>query len=63
MKEADMTISGVPLTTAQSLTVRLALQQYAGFLSGLPIEEKGTVEMSYLARIQEINDLISRTCR
>ncbi len=62
-READMTISGVPLTTAQSLTVRVAIQSFAMTLAEFVKTNPGGVEQNYLDRIRELNVLIAKTAK
>ena len=65
-KEATMTISGVELTFAQSMTVRVALQTFALGLQadGLGSDKTGkAMTAGYLARVRELNELISRTAK
>lgn len=56
-----MVVSGVVLTPAQSLTVRVAIQSFALHLSEIVKNEPGGVEQAYLDRIRELNELIART--
>jgi len=70
MKEADMTISGVVLSTAQSLTVRVALQQMAMTLrhnlnsvSEDDDDHGRALDKAYLERIAELNRLIALTAK
>jgi len=60
-READMTISGVPLTFAQSMTVRVALQSFAMTLAEFVKDQPGGTEQAYLDRIKELNELIAKT--
>ena len=59
-----MTIDGVPLDTAQSMTVRVALQTFAMDLHehGLGDDENGkAICAGYLRCIGEMNELILRS--
>ncbi len=65
IQEADMTISGTVLTPAQSMTVRVAIQTFAlhcqHVLKGDP--SGSNIEKGYLARINDLNELIMLTAR
>ena len=62
--EAGMTISGVELTEAQSLTVRVALQSFGLYLEDqLKKDGRDALWEAYLKRIVEINGLIMRSAR
>lgn len=64
MKEANITIGGVPLTEGQSMTIRVALQNFALDLhaSGLGRDETGKVMAdAYLTCILLINGLIAQS--
>lgn len=64
MKEAEMIISGTLLSEGQSLTVRVALQNFAAFLDENGLGEDGDkLTAAYLARITELNTLIAKTAR
>jgi hypothetical protein len=59
--EARITINDVPLTTLQSMTVRVALATFAMDLNdaGLGDDEHGTImTQSYLAAIRAIHRLM-----
>jgi hypothetical protein len=61
--EADITISGQPLTKAQSMTVRVALQ-----IAYMTIKDQGPgiseeINAGYLRAIKQINKLIAKTAR
>ncbi len=58
-REPTITINGVSLTTAQAMTVRVALQNFAMELSDPEFKEAvGEIGPLYLARIGEINRLM-----
>jgi len=60
-RESDITINGVPLTNAQAMTVRVAIENFASDLreDGLGKDEVGVaICQGYLARIDEIRRLI-----
>ena len=63
MAEALVVVNGTPLTVAQSMTLRVALESYASDLrdSGLGDDDHGR-EMTrlYLLRLDEIRTLIFR---
>jgi hypothetical protein len=66
MTEADITISGVALTFAESMTVRVALETFAHVLlnQGLGKDKEGSViAENYLRSIDSIRQLIFRTAR
>ena len=65
MKEADITISGIPLTFAQSMTLRVAIGQFLLTLSDEGFgKELGTeLRDNYVARGREIESLIMKTAR
>jgi hypothetical protein len=61
MKEAAITINGVPLTTAQAMTVRVALGSFAMDLQNhhLGGDEHGeAMTRGYLAAIYEIHQMM-----
>lgn len=63
MNEARITINGVELTIGQSMTLRVALQSFAMNLrkNGLGDDETGkAIAKGYLARLNEINNLIMK---
>lgn len=63
-REAAITINGHPLTTAQSMTVRVALGAFTMDLQadGLGEDEHGKfMTRAYLDRIWEINRLLTLT--
>lgn len=63
-READMTISGTPLTEAQSMVMRVALQNFTMFLIDKGLGAKGEpLKANYLARIRELNALMAETAR
>jgi hypothetical protein len=62
-KEPDITINGVPCTTAMAMTLRVAIEHFASDLreNGLGEDETGrAICQGYLARIDEIRRLIFR---
>ncbi len=52
--EADITVNGHRLTTAQSMTVRVALGNFAMTLREQGEPQPGSIESSYLQRISEV---------
>jgi hypothetical protein len=59
--EADITINGQRLTTAQALTVRCALDAFAALLRQYGLGEEPQhqrLTQAYLARLQELAGLI-----
>lgn len=66
-KEAEITISGVALTEAQSMTVRVALGSFVMELSApdsLGTDDTGRkIAAGYAARLQELHALLRLTCR
>jgi len=61
MSEARITVNGTSLNSAQSMTVRVALNSFASHLreDGLGNDEHGkSMVVLYLARIDEVLDLI-----
>ena len=60
--EPDIIINGTPLTTAQALTVRVAVQTFAmDLLHGLGDDDHGKrMEKAYADRIREVNALMQR---
>ena len=65
-REARIVISGTALSEGQSLTVRVAVEDFAQFLQdkGLGDDEHGRrMTENYLARIYEIRNLIRKTAR
>lgn len=64
-QEAVVTISGTTLTQAQSMTLRVAIENFAIFLSheGLGNDLHGkSMNRAYLARLNELRALIFKTC-
>jgi len=63
MKEADITINGQPLTEAQSMTVRVALQCLTLQLADMPatMSSDTNIRDGYFLAIFQINDLIAKT--
>ena len=62
--EPHITINGTALTTAQAMTVRVALESFAADLTsqGLGNDDHGrTMTSACIARIGEIRTLIRRT--
>ena len=57
MKEAEIFISGIKLSFAQSMTVRVAIESFAGDIE----DEQEKVFKSYKDRINEIRALIMIT--
>jgi hypothetical protein len=60
--EPIITVNGTPLTEGQAMTVRVAVQHFAYYLAqhGLGEDERGKgITTGYLARIGEINKLMS----
>ena len=60
-KEPDITINGVPCTSAMAATIRVAVENFASDLreDGLGEDETGrAITKGYLARIDEIRGLI-----
>lgn len=60
-KEAKITVNGVPLTVGQSMTMRVALEHFAGYLNeeGLGDDKHGkTMTNGYQARIYEIRRVL-----
>lgn len=58
--EAEMTISGVPLTTGQSMTVRVALELFAMDIKNWSKDESDcALHREYSLAINEIRKLIS----
>ena len=64
-REPDITISGVALNFAQSMTMRVAIESFAMSLAaGLGDDETGkAIGAGYKARIGEIRELMQRTTR
>lgn len=63
MKEVPMTINGTPLTNAQAMTMRVALESFAMSLTedGLGTDAVGvSICNGYLARIGEMRSLMYR---
>lgn len=61
-KEADITISGQRLTEAQSMTIRVAIGDFAIFCrDNAKGDEDSEIFRLYLERIKEIEALISKT--
>lgn len=66
MREADIKISGTPLTFGESMTVRVAVQNFAASLAddGLGDDKLGKdLCEGYLKNIRRINELISKTAK
>lgn len=66
MREAKIVISGVTLDEGQSMTVRVAIQNFGMSLQhdGLGSDRHGkAMAKGYLARITEINALIAKTAK
>ena len=66
MKEAEISISGTPLTFGESMTVRVAVQSFASVLAedGLGKDKLGKdICEGYLKNIRHINELISKTAK
>jgi len=63
-QEADITISGIQLNTAQSMTVRVAV---TSMLMRMDDDESraelGEIGDLYRARLVEVQGLIAKTCR
>lgn len=63
-KEPDIVISGTGLNEAQSMTVRVAVQQFAMLLDGPIGPGLGEpLRTNYLDRLREVSDLMSKTSR
>lgn len=64
-KEADMTISGTKLSTAQSMTVRVAIQTFGIHCMGALKDDPtgNNLYKGYMARIHDLNELIRQTAR
>lgn len=65
-READITVSGVTLTPGQSMTIRVALQNFASTLTehGLGNDKHGRfMKKAYMQSIREVNALILQTAR
>lgn len=60
-KEADIVISGQQLTFAQSMTVRVAIESFAGEI--YDNSDYGDIGELYLKRIKEIRALILQTVK
>jgi hypothetical protein len=63
MKEADITINGQPLTEAQSMTVRVALQCFALNITDIPaaVDPDTRIRDLYFHAICQINTLMAKT--
>ena len=63
MKEPDITINGQPLTEAQSMTVRVALQCFILQISDIPaaIDDEAKIRDLYFHAICQINTLMAKT--
>ena len=62
-READIVISGVPLTGAQSMMVRVAVSNLLMQCSDFLGERESAIFRAYLERGQEVSELIMRTAR
>jgi len=66
MKEAQISISGTPLTFGESMTVRVAVQNFACYIAGGGLGRdrlaKNLCE-DHLKKIRRINELISKTAK
>lgn len=58
MVEPDIVINGTALSFGQAMTVRVAIENFALFISGLSAEERTAVFDNYMARINEIREYI-----
>jgi len=61
-KEADITISGQPLTQSQSLTLRVACNCFRSFLDDEGLGNERNIEKAYQSRLDEIMQLLRKTC-
>lgn len=61
-RESTIVINGVTLTEAQSMTVRVAVQNFSSFCQdGLGDDETGkAIARGYLIAIREINKLLAQ---
>jgi hypothetical protein len=64
-QEADITISGIKLTAAQSMTVRVAIQSFAIHCEHALKQDASATNLykGYMARINDLNELIAQSAR
>ena len=63
-READIVISGVPLTPAQSMAVRVAVTDFLHVLADAEhMKALGAIGPAYRACLGEVQDLILKTAR
>lgn len=64
-READMTISGIKLSPGQSLTVRVAIQSFAIHCEHAIKHDPSASNLykGYMARINDLNDMIRQSAR
>jgi len=59
--EADITINGQPLSFAESLTLRVAIQSFLMFLSSVQVQQDlGVISDGYSRACQSINEKLFR---
>lgn len=59
IKEPDITINGVPLSSAQAMAVRVAVSNFYGELMG-PQEYPSAIDDLYRTRLREVQDIMRR---
>lgn len=63
-KEPDIIVSGTALNEGQSMSVRVAVQQFSMMLKGPIGPGLGEpLRTNYLERLREVSDLMSKTTR
>jgi len=54
--EPDITINGTKLSFGQAMTVRVAIESFAGYISGLSPEARVGIFNGYMDRIGELRE-------
>jgi hypothetical protein len=63
MKEAEITISGVTLSEGQSLAVRVAVELFSDWCYDNRRVLGAELATNYTSRLNEVRELIGRTCQ